>query len=239
MASAQSLPDKPRKPLTTLVYAVLILAITTTLYVSLSIQYDRHLISSGQFGRLRATNDYSVLADSLFYLFQMVVALMFFRPLSSIFAGERNETSNRHHALRDIGWGVLGGILALVVGEATSLPGKDGSVGLGAFLVGHLYSVTGMLMLVVLIFLLPIVSEGLFRGVLLRRLVQSMSPIAAVIVAALVFMFFWPTFTRIAGLAVGLVAGILFYRTKSILPCIVANCTFTIGAVVFLTWRAL
>jgi membrane protease YdiL (CAAX protease family) len=239
MASAQSISDDRQKPLTSVVYVVLFLVFTTAMYVSLSFGYDRHLINTRQFGWLRTVHGYSVVSDSLFYALQLVIALSFFRPLSGVFAGERKEHwAAGLHILKHILWGISGGILALAIGALVLLR-SDSYQGLGAFLANHAYNLSGVLLVVLLIFFLPIASEGFFRGVLLRRMLQSVSGPAAVVLAALLFAFLWPTFTLVPGLAIGLVSGILFCRTKSLLPCIVANSVFTIGGIILLMWRAM
>lgn len=239
MAATQLIAQaEQRKPLTALVYALAFLFITTALYISLSFQYDRHLIHTGQFGWLRTIHEYSALAEALFYTFQLLVVLLLFRPFASIIGRARENGESEPDNLKGVCLGILGGILALAAG-ALSLLGHNGSQELGAFLVDHAYNASGILLAFVLILVLPILSEAFFRGVVLRRLLQTMSLPAAVVIAALVFTFFWSTFTFIPCLALGVVSGILFCRMKSLLPCIIANSVFTIGAMALLMWRSL
>jgi membrane protease YdiL (CAAX protease family) len=236
MASTQPIVSDYRKPLTVLAYAVLTLFLTTGLYVYLSLRLDHHLITTGQFSRLRATNEHAVLADSLFYATQLAVALAFFRPLKLVFARVQKGSSLTVDTLKEIGWGFVGGAVALGI-AAPALLGKASSQRLGTYLVDHFYTASGVMLFIVLIFLLPILSEGFFRGVLLRLLMETASWPAAVLVTTLIFALLWPTFGFIPGLTLGIVTGILFHRTKSVMPCIVANFVLTIGAIVLLMWH--
>ena len=238
MASSQLTADDHQRPLTALVYAILWFLLTTSLYVLLFARYNHHLAHTGQFSWLRTVDEYSTLTESLLYSVQLLVALAFFRPLKRAFGDGQKGNLVMGGTLKEAGWGALGGVLAFAIGVPGPL-GRDGYQGLGTFLVDHLYGPSGILLLVISIFLLPILSEGFFRGVLLRRLMQNVSPPAAVLATALLFAFFWPTFTFIPCLTLGLVAGILFYRTRSLIACIVANSVFMTGAVVFVMWRAL
>jgi membrane protease YdiL (CAAX protease family) len=94
-----------------------------------------------------------------------------------------------------------------------------------------------------IVVLLPIAQALFFNGILLRQLLESISVVSALIVSTLVLMLSWPAlnswpaFYLIAGAALGLATGIVFWQTKSVLACAVANASFTIGAVVLQLWR--
>lgn len=228
-----------KESLTRLVYGVLFLILTTAAYFIVCFKYDAHLIATGQFSSLRSIHEYSDLRDCLFYVIQLlIVVVLFFRPLRQIFVCLPNEntSSGGLPLLRDMQRGVLGGMIGLLVTVPIFL--REKSSQLVTFLANHLYGAGGLILLIVLIFLLPIVIEGFFRGILLRRLLDEMSAPAALILATVLFMLYWPFFGLFAGATVGLVTGIVFYRTKSVPACVITNSTFTIGAIALVVWRA-
>ena len=74
-------------------------------------------------------------------------------------------------------------------------------------------------------------------------LLENISVVSAFIVSTLVLMLSWPglnswpAFYLIAGAALGLATGIVFWQTKSVLACAVANASFTVGAIALQLWR--
>lgn len=226
------------EPLTNLVYAVLLLLVVTALYAALAFGFDRYLIHTKQFSFFRTVHEYSGLAESLIYTIAVLVALSLFRPLARIFTSQQGKLPLKNHLRRDVSWGLLAGIATLLAASpGLILEGR--SPALGTFLVNHLYTASGIVLLVLLVLVLPVVSEGFFRGVVLRRLLRTMSVPAALGVSTLLFTLCWPAFNPIAAIAVGIGAGIVFDRTRSVLACIITNSTFTVLAVVVLIWRSL
>lgn len=231
--------SQSKDSLTKLTYGVFFLFLTTAAYFMICVRYDAHLIETKRFSSLRTIDEYSDLRDSLFYLMQLlIVVVLFFRPLRQILGPLPDENTSGGGLLvpRNMQWGALGGMIGLLVTVPIFL--REKSSQLGSFLANHLYGADGLLLLVVLIFLLPIVVEGFFRGIVLRRLLDKLSAPSAVILATVLFTLYWPFFGFFAGAIVGMVTGIVFYRTKSVPACITANSTFTFGAIVLLVWRA-
>lgn len=239
MSSIQSVGvARTEDSLTRMVYAVLLLLLTTALYVAIAFRVDGHLLQIGQISLFRTIHEYSDLMESLFYAIQLVVVLWLFRPIGRIFVRQQVEISVVNHLQRDAAWGFIGG-LATLLGAAPGLMLDGKSSTLGSFLDNHIYSAGGLTLLLFLAILLPVASEGFFRGVLLRRLLTNMSAPAAVIVTTLVFALCSPTFHPVASIAVGIGTGIVYYRTRSIPACIITNSTFSVLAVAVLMWRSL
>lgn len=63
----------------------------------------------------------------------------------------------------------------------------------------------------------PVVEETFFRGILCRTLLGEMSPLAAIFFSAVIFMLTHLRF-HVGALALGGVAGIMFYYSRSIIP---------------------
>lgn len=79
------------------------------------------------------------------------------------------------------------------------------------------------------VLLIPFLEEVLFRGVLLQSLSKSISPTLSVVVAALVFAAFHVSLVSASSaLVLGLLVGIAFIRTRSILVCSVGHLTWNL-----------
>jgi membrane protease YdiL (CAAX protease family) len=87
--------------------------------------------------------------------------------------------------------------------------------------------------------LLPVATEILFRGVFLARLLEITTIGTALILSSLLFAWTWQVFNPAAAIVFSVGSGILFYRTRSILSCVVANFAFTLGGTSLLVMRAL
>ena len=91
----------------------------------------------------------------------------------------------------------------------------------------------GAASLLVVGLLAPVLEEMLFRGVLLRGFLQHYPPGAAIGLSALVFAVFHFTLSQLpVALLFGLFAGWLYWRTRSLWPCILAHVLFNSTAVV-------
>lgn len=236
-AAQQNAGHSARLHLTKLVYAVLFLILTGASFFVFSGMYYRHLAMTEQNRSLWLVNQYSPLAQSVFYLLQLLVLLYFFRPLRQILAPPTAPDLPRRFVYRDIGIGFSAGLVAL----GAALPGFLGahhqSSVTVAFLTQHFDGI-GVAFLLLIVFLLPWVSEVFFRGVVLRLLLENVSVGAALIVSILLFTLSWPVFNLFAAFVLGLAASILFYRTRSVLSCVVANFCFTVGAIALQFWRS-
>ncbi len=72
--------------------------------------------------------------------------------------------------------------------------------------------------------LIPLLEELIFRGVLLRSLLERMPKVLAVTLSAIVFGGFHSSIvTAISGFVLGSVLGVLLVRTKSLLVCVLAH----------------
>src|SRR5260370_9487334 len=185
------------------------------------------LVATNRFSLARTVEEDFSPAQSCFALLQLLILLVVFNPHISQMFSFRGVPRIAGHILL----GISVGVIALAA-RFPSFLGSQGS-GNALFLANHFYSMSGLGLAVLLVFLLPITAEIVFRGIFLRELLQNISAVSAVIVSTLLFVLSWPAFNLIAGAALGLVAGILFYRTRSVLACVVANATFTVGAIVF------
>jgi membrane protease YdiL (CAAX protease family) len=213
------------RALTKLVYAGLFLIVTSGSFYVLLTDYDLHLVATKRFSLARTVEENFSPAQSLFFVVQLLVLLVFFRRQFDF----RGAPLNR--SVRNILLGVSTGLVALLATLPRFL-GSHRPSGAVMFLANHFYSVSGLGLALLLVFLVPVAAEIFFRGIFLRQLLENISVVSALIVSTLLFLLSWPAFNLIAAAALGLAAGILFYRTRSVLACVIANASFTIGAIV-------
>ncbi len=230
-----------RTQLTKLVYAVLFLIVTSGLFYLLLMDillpgYYDHLVDLNQSGLMRTLERHLPLAQSLFFLLQLMVVISFFPSFSQIFDFRSLLPLNR--LFQNMMFGVGAGVAALLatillLTTVPSLVGGYRPTDIVAYIADHFYSGSGLGLALLLVFVLPVAAEIFFRGILLRELLGSISVPSALILSTLLFVLSWPAFNWIAGAALGLGAGFLFYRTRSVLACTVANACFTAGAIAF------
>jgi membrane protease YdiL (CAAX protease family) len=220
---------------TRLVYAALLLIATSASFYFLVANYSMHLMTRSQFALARTVEEYLPPARLFFFFVQLLVILFFFRPLGmmSDFGAVRRPA---WLAFGKICLGLCVGFAALLV-TAPTLIGIHRTSGIVMFLADHLSTVGGVGLMLLLVLLLPFLQAVFFQGILLRQLLESISVFSALIVSTLVFMLSWPAFNMIAGAALGLAAGIVFWRTKSVFACAVANAFFTAGVIMLQLWR--
>jgi membrane protease YdiL (CAAX protease family) len=227
--------------LTKVVYATLFLLVTSGLFFVLSMEYSIHLVSTKRFRLAETIVEYFALGQPLFFFAQLSIILFFLRPaaqISDYLAVRRPDRS----VFRNIWLGLLAGVTALVATLPSSIGHREPS-GMVMFLLDHLSIGAALGFVLLLVVLLPFAQAIFFNGILLRQLLESISPISALIVSTLVLMLSWPglnswpAFYLIAGASLGLATGIVFWRTKSVLACAIANASFTAGAIVLQLWR--
>jgi membrane protease YdiL (CAAX protease family) len=70
----------------------------------------------------------------------------------------------------------------------------------------------------------PLSEEILFRGIILKGLVSRYSPTKAILISAILFSLFHLNLYQFFGaFMIGLLLGYLYFRMKSVLPCILAH----------------
>jgi membrane protease YdiL (CAAX protease family) len=187
---AQSaLESGSRAQLTRLVYSALFLIATSVLFYVLALgflipDYYRNL-TTRRFGLLLTVEAYLPLTQSLYFLIQMLLALiLFFRPLKQLFDVRALLPLNRS-ASRAILFGVFTGLITLLATLPVFV--RDRPSESVVFVANHFYSGSGLVLALMLVFLLPVAMEILFHGILLRLLLENISVVAALIVSTLLF----------------------------------------------------
>jgi membrane protease YdiL (CAAX protease family) len=70
------------------------------------------------------------------------------------------------------------------------------------------------------------IEEWLFRGVILRQLLRFGAPLAVLVSAVVSAAAHGSLFRSVPLLAVGVIVGVIYVRTVSLWPCIVAHLTY-------------
>jgi membrane protease YdiL (CAAX protease family) len=80
--------------------------------------------------------------------------------------------------------------------------------------------------------LFPVIEEILHRGLILSQFLKRYSPAKAIILSSMLFSFVHLRYEDFAGLlVVGIVLGILYYKTNSILVTSISHCIFNLAGV--------
>jgi membrane protease YdiL (CAAX protease family) len=80
--------------------------------------------------------------------------------------------------------------------------------------------------------LFPFIEEILYRGLILRQFLIRYPPTKAILLSSLIFSFAHLRYEGFAGLFIlGIVLGIFYYKTNSILVSSISHCIFNLAAV--------
>jgi membrane protease YdiL (CAAX protease family) len=151
---------------------------------------------------------------------------------------------NEHHSRRPVQgmmWdtlvGVVAGLLiALAFVPIAAKPATDQL--LGSALVSALVGFHSLRFIFALA-VLPILTEIVFREIIMKSLMRRVDRLNAVVIVGSLFAFVWPVFWFWISLALGIVAGLLYYKRRSVVACIAANATVTIFLGAYLLYRSL
>lgn len=216
-------PVTSRFTLSKLIYALSAVAVFTNL--------SSHYLFSVLEGRARFEEavarlaEYAYPAEALITLVVLSGVLLAYRPPRTIFAWYPHEHS---------GWASI--VLGMAVGAGLSaFAGLSGNSDarlerglLSAALVPNPGRATAILSVLLVAAALPIIGEIFFRGVVLRTLAEHTTFPAAILGSSLLFaVLFVPLYGPITRLVFSLLAGSLFYRTRSLIGPILASVTLS------------
>jgi membrane protease YdiL (CAAX protease family) len=221
-----------QRPMSRMVYAVVFLIVSTAAFVELFMAFDHHLILTNQISRSVNLDEHPDLFAAIFTSLNLFVAILI--------AGvpQDDPVPSPVYSLVSSGaWGVFGASSAFLLAVPFLLLEKHSTV--ARFLANNLYNFGGLAFLGVTLIALPIASEFFFRRIVFWETLKRTSLVPAVLATVLLYGIVWPLFSPFAAIAFGLVSCILFYRTRSVFACIVANSFFTLFCAGFLLWRLL
>jgi membrane protease YdiL (CAAX protease family) len=173
---------------------------------------------------------YPAIAYSVFILLGGI-SIAYYEQSSSLFRQGRS-----HFTAKNVFWGLASGVGFLLI--AVLLAGRTPAVSLesyaaaGAMLPSAMWP-AGILLALVVFVALPILAEVVFRGIAFGTLSSYTTTPAAAIISAVLFYFLWPLFSPAVTILFGLTMPILYHKTKSLVPTIIANCVVTCSGFAF------
>jgi membrane protease YdiL (CAAX protease family) len=229
--------NNARSNLTKLVYAVLFLVLTDVCFIILSGKYIHHLVTTGQYRLVWLAGEDAPLAQGLYYFLQLVILLSFFRPFRQIWRRPTDPRLAATSVYKRVTIGIIAALVALGATVPLYLGMQEQTPTALNFLAKH-FDAVGVAYLLLVILVLPLLTELFFRRILLGTLMESISVVAALIVSILLFAVSWPVYSLLIALVFGLVVSLLFWKTRSVLSCAVANSCFMLGTILLQLWQA-
>lgn len=181
-------------------------------------------------------------ANLLFFLLIMLVVVFIYRPMGAMVKWIPTAEVGCSRHIRNFGYGVIGGLICCAV--AVPIMVLKGGIRVrfffNIFADAYGMSAGSILMFLVVVLALPIASEMVFRGVILRTLAEYVSIPAAIIASSVLFAYWWPVLDWYEAIVVGLVSAILYCRTRTLTASIIANAVLSVGSgvlIVILAYR--
>lgn len=219
-----------RKSIAKALYASIFLLLAGDLFGRVT---DRYLDHLGQLkiGQWTLLVGYEGVAKCLFLLIELTLILVLFGSVK----GGRSSLKScfRKVPTREI-------ILAILAAIATTLISLPFLLKLNAYsgfvslLTSRFFSLQSFLLLILIVVMLPIATELVYRAVIFRGLADGTTATSAVIVSSFVFASTWPVYTPAVGTALGVTTALLFKRSQSLVPSLVANVLVSLLCLVIL-----
>ncbi|MDE3170845.1 MAG: CPBP family intramembrane metalloprotease [Acidobacteriota bacterium] len=222
-----------RTSMARVVYAALFLIASSAAFVGSFAAYDHHLIAAGHISASAMLDARSDVLAAAFSVVTLAVAILVTIP-----ALRENLTGHTISLVPSAGWGLLAGLGAFLL-VIPALLSESKHSPMGHYLANNLLTTGGASLLAIILVALPIASETFFRRILFWAILSRTSLVAALLTTTLLFVIVWPLFNALAALVLGAVTCILFYRTRSLFACIIADSFFTLSCAAFLLWTVL
>jgi membrane protease YdiL (CAAX protease family) len=194
------------------------------------------LLRRHDLGGAIAAGRYSLPATFLIFLLIMVAVILAYRPVGQIFTWSPSARKSADTRATNIGYGIAGGLACFAVTVPIMWLRGGARAGFVSSTIVGIYGVSevGALMLVLLAVALPIASEMVFRGVVLRTLSEYVSIPAAIVASAVLFAYCWPVLDWYESIIPGMICGLLYHRTRTLTASIIANAILSAGSGVLL-----
>ncbi len=166
------------------------------------------------------------------YIVVTAVAIICLRPSLGSYSWVHMSSPSRR-GVRLAFVGLLGGLTASLIASPLPVLGTHKGVEAAAVQIAEVvdYGHSAMLVLpiaLVLAFVVALCTEVLFRGIIFRSLTGHAATLAAAIASCLLCSLVWPIYNPVAGIILGMVSALLFFKTKRIAPSVVANLSFVL-----------
>ncbi len=142
-------------------------------------------------------------------------------------------TDAQRQARHKLAIGVAGGVCAFFVSVPFLFSGQPVHI-IAAQLLSYSAIPSVAVQIGLLLIVVPILSELVFRGIVFRSLWAASSLWPAAVGSSLFFAWVWQIPTAPAAFILGLATALVFWKTHTLLPAILANATFAVLAETFL-----
>ncbi len=227
-----------RRKLAKIVYVVAFLILGNYYFQRFIVKYIDGLVQRNRIGLWTLLVDYLDTGVALFLVLQMVVVMWSYRLGHIRLKLEDVGLRPIQASMRNIASGIVGGLAVFLAGLPMLLA-LDSHAGFIALLANGFFSIRTVLLAVLLGAVVPITTEVVFRGIVFKTLWERTSLTAALIASSVTFAYVWPVFDAGIAILLGAVTAILYYRSRSLLPAIVANVVVTLFCTMTLLWNRL
>jgi len=200
----------------------------------------RHLSDRGpgSLDRDLRSAELASLATAVFVWLEMMFVLWIFRPVNKLLRSPLRPSGSQS-VLQDVLLGAAGGIAGFVVAIPILLGTRATLLVSSSFSPSHSIELRGVAIILFFCLFLPIAEELVFRVVTQQKLAVHMSPLAAILVSAVLSASLWSLFNFVFAMILGLICSSLYWWRKSVLPAIVAHVAMTVSAGTYVAVRML
>ena len=206
-----------------------VLAVWTMLGEYEVLELSRHIWTKDPAG-FTALSRHVLIATPLVYILTLAITLWFFRPARSLFHWDKELTrlgwrSICKQALQGVLAGLFVSLLCAPFPTKSKYFFKLGDIAM--MLSGSNSAYFYFPIWISLVVAISICTEIFFRGIILRTLANYANLSSSIIASCLLSAYMW-SFDRpaITAVILGAVSGILFYKTRYLLPSIIAAIVF-------------
>jgi membrane protease YdiL (CAAX protease family) len=220
-----------------LIYVISGAAVVYGLTLRLGTEYLIRMFRSGDVAMGDVVGRYGYPAVLVVYLVTMIAIAIAYRPVRRTLVWEpRRLVQGRvRRGIRHAAYGIVGGLICCAAAVPVMWGHGGSNVGFLVNTIADAYgmSISSALMVLLLALALPLASEIVFRGIVLRSLAQFVSMPAAVVASALLFTLWWPVLGWYGSVTLGVVSAVLYVRTRTLTASVVANSVLSVGSAVF------
>ncbi len=181
---------------------------------------------------------YSDAAAGFFMVLQMIIVVIVFGIAEPSLRIEKLKRLLRIDSVKPLLWGALVGLVVCFISSPLFLL-FDKHIQFVRLLLDNPFSFQTILIVFLLMLLVPITTEVVFRGIIFDVLARRTNAPVALIVSSLLFAYVWVLFNAGFALLIGIACALLYRRFNSLVPGIACSGIATVFATLILFLRLL
>lgn len=194
--------------------------------------YAAHLMRTNQFALSHFYVEYSDIGLSIVILVELLFVYLTLRPSLSSQKGDVRQNDSPFTGILIAALGISFSVLALLF---TPIPLQPFM--LANLIIDDLMFSPKILIPTALVIALPVFGEIVFRRIVLSAWRVKMGTVSAILATSVVFALSWPLTAVPSAFCIGLMSGVLFARSQSVFPAVLANFLATLSCIAVLVWR--